>query len=424
MSGQVPSRKMLVIVRPSGEARTGLKMKRGPHMAKKWRTILGDGNACVVDLPNDFDLAKALKGAAEIRLATAFAHRSGWKNLSAAMSPRPSVSLLTGLDCFQTEPSVLKDWLDLKSAAPDRVKAKLASDQTFFHPKVLIVTSGPPLPDFAVVGSGNLSWGGLRTNTECSIYTENPNTLAELQEWFDHQFAVAVTLTDAIIDEYEKDYKKNRSRRAKLDQEQRRVGKKLVAIGQASMLYWKRGVREAEKYFQSDIFGHDYQVRSDGANQIRIVLNTPDFNFEKKGWAQFYSIKALGRLDPRHRDRVFAKAGRLRKGLRSMLKNGRSALPSVLNHGGRLAVPGLGLNTISKILVAHDPNAWAVYNARVARVLREFGYGAPRGAGAAERYLAYTDAMAQFRKGFGGRQIDSLALDAFFYHWSKKPKGD
>lgn len=406
------------------KARNWFENEEG-DVVKKWRTLLGNGHACVIDLPSGFDLGKALHRAEEIRLATAFAHRSGWKHLSETIAAGPmTVSLLTGLDCFRTEPAVLRDWLQFKSAAPDRVEAKLASDQTFFHPKVLIVSSGASLADFAIVGSGNLSWGGLHNNTECSVYTDNPGTLTGLQEWFDHQFAVAVPLTDAIIKEYEGVYRKNHSRRVKLDREQRRVGKKLITIGQASMLHWKRAVNEAEKYFQTDNFKREYQVRRDGADQIRRMLKVPDFDFDKEAWAKFYSIKPLGRLDPRYRDRVFVKSGRLRKALRSMVKNGRSALPSILNHGGSLAVAGLGLNTISKILVALDPNAWAVFNTRVAEVLNEFGYTARRGAGVAEKYLAYSDAMAQFRKECGDRRIDSLALDAFFYHWSKKPKGD
>jgi hypothetical protein len=47
----------------------------------KLQTLFGDGYAVVVGLPKNFDLSRALQFAKEIRLGTAFAHRSGWTSL-------------------------------------------------------------------------------------------------------------------------------------------------------------------------------------------------------------------------------------------------------------------------------------------------------------------------------------------------------
>ncbi len=76
-----------------------------------WTTLLGNGSAAVLGLPENFSLATELSSATEIRLATAFAHRSGWNSFKDSVSTgKAKVCLLTGLDCFQTEPQLLKDW--------------------------------------------------------------------------------------------------------------------------------------------------------------------------------------------------------------------------------------------------------------------------------------------------------------------------
>jgi phosphatidylserine/phosphatidylglycerophosphate/cardiolipin synthase-like enzyme len=151
-----------------------------------WSTLLGQGHAFVVGLPADFALTELLKRAKKIQLATAFAHRGGWQYFrQGILDGTASVSLLTGLEFFQTEPALLKEWLDLTLKASSRIEAKLASDDSFFHPKVLIVTSEGNNPDFAIVGSGNLSQGGLHDNTECGMFIENSTFIKQLSSWFE-----------------------------------------------------------------------------------------------------------------------------------------------------------------------------------------------------------------------------------------------
>ena len=85
-------------------------------------------------------------------------------------------------------------------------------------------------------------------------------------------------------------------------------------------------------------------------------------------------------------------------------------------------MPGFRLNAVTKVLAAHDPKAWPVFNSRVERVLADFGYTAPRGVGKAGRYLAYKRVMDKFItacKVQGCPDVDAFALDAFFYWWSE-----
>ena len=103
------------------------------------RGLPGTGNAVVVGLPRSFNLHRELLRATEIRLATAFAHWSGWELLRDSIENSGGrAKLLTGLSFCQTEPRVLQDWLRLSQCG--RVRARLFADKTItFHPKVLIV---------------------------------------------------------------------------------------------------------------------------------------------------------------------------------------------------------------------------------------------------------------------------------------------
>jgi HKD family nuclease len=320
------------------------------------RTLIGKGNAVVVGLPPGFVLKEVLKKAEKVRLATAFAHRSGWKHFRQGINEgTASVFLLTGLECCQTEPLLLKDWLQLQSEQPKRIEAKLASPKTFFHPKVLLVTFADQQPDFAIVGSGNLSQGGMNGNTECSVYVQNGELVKLLTSWFDTEFSrdEAVRLTSLAIAAYEPSYKRNRGRQKKLEEEQRLVQAKVLSVMPA--WNWENALKEARQYFSSSTFRHkDYPSRKRGAADILNALKYPEFTFDKQGFKTFFSIGALGWLNPINRDKIFRNATRIKSGLRMLVAGGEANLPSVLNRGGKFYVSGFSLNAVTKFLAAYE----------------------------------------------------------------------
>ena len=161
-------------------------------------------NAVVMGLPPEFDLPRIIESSAEIRLATAFAHWSGWRLIKDAIrNSNAALKLLTGLDFCQTDPKVLKDWLSL--GEDHRAFGRIyIGDAPTFHPKILIVSG--PTRRFAVVGSANLSEGGFRNNVECSIFLEDKKILDDLESWFDALFgneSVTKALSSQDVLEYE-----------------------------------------------------------------------------------------------------------------------------------------------------------------------------------------------------------------------------
>lgn len=323
------------------------------------RTLIGEGDAIVVGLASNFALRSALKKADQVRLATAFAHPSGWKHFREGIAHgSASVRLLTGLEYCQTDPELLREWLELQSRNPKRIEAKLASPETFFHPKVLILTFADSNSDFAIVGSGNLSLGGIGSNTECSVCVQAPDLIRDLICWFDIEFAKkgATRLNGGRIEEYEPFYKRNSKRRKKLLEEQQSAQRNVTSTTQ--QWDWDKAVQAAKKYFATKEFRtHDYPSRKRGTAEILQALKYPDFNFDEEGFRRFFEIRALGWLSPIKRDKIFRNAARIKNGLRALVKSGDSRLSDVLDKDGKFYVPGFRLNAVTKFLAAYDPKA-------------------------------------------------------------------
>ena len=162
-----------------------------------------DGEALVFGLPANFGIVEEIKRSGSVRLATAYGKISGWELLEeAVLKSNASVYLLAGLDFGLTETGLLRRWLKLRQDG--RVRAKVCEHGANFHPKVLIAERHRD-QGFAMVGSGNLSGGGLLNNIECSLYTEDDGVLLRLKRWFDRLFydERASSITPSVIKEYE-----------------------------------------------------------------------------------------------------------------------------------------------------------------------------------------------------------------------------
>jgi HKD family nuclease len=293
---------------------------KAPKQVSGWPTLIAEGNAWIIGLPSGFSLADSLHRAREVRLATAFARRSGWKYFhEAASKGTASYALLTGLDCWHTQPELLKDWHELTMKWPDRIESKVALKEIFFHPKVLIVTSDGKQPHFAVVGSGNLSQGGLCDNVECGVYVEDRGLIAQLTDWFDKQFERAKRLTDEGIAAYAGLYKSNIKGRSRLEEKQKAVQTIMDGYAEARMGEWDRAVREAKAFFSK--YGTDRQRKAHAkAEELRNALNWyADFSFDRGGLDDFFANRFLGHLREGQKPKVWKHQQRFKTALRAVL---------------------------------------------------------------------------------------------------------
>jgi len=328
-------------------------------------TLFPESTATVVGLPPAFHLDSALREATTIRLATAFAHIRGWNLLEGGViASKGKVFLLTGLDFLQTEPKLLHKWLQL--TANKRFQSSLLTKaKSTFHPKVLIVQREASPAGFAIVGSGNLSEGGLRTNIECSLLVDDPSYLSALTRWFDDLFSQAQPLTRRAIEEYEPRYEKARKVLAKVRSEQKATEQILLEQQRVTFKNREEAIKEARDYFRLPEYERSHEKRLKALDEIKRALHYPTFSFDKKEWAEFFSIHEMGRLRLAWREPLFKKAPRLRAALGHLVDDAtpdNQRLASLLDKRGKYHIRGLGINVVSKVLAVHNPATWPVYN--------------------------------------------------------------
>jgi HKD family nuclease len=386
--------------------------------------LLGSGSAFVVGLPDPFHLKQELQSAKSIKLATAFAHWSGWRHLLPHVKKTAgTVKLLTGLSFCQTEPRVLYDWCERSQEG--RVEARLFTQkQTTFHPKVLLVENSRRA--FAVVGSGNLSNGGFLQNIECGLYSDDENVYSTLDAWFERLFSdnsLTKQLREPDIRHYKKRFDAAKNANKEVKELQKEAEDEIGEQHRAGLGNWKQAVRLAKKFFTSRRFLRYYEPkRAATAKEIKYSLRYPKFDFDEDGLEDYYKIQALGHLIEVRKPRVWAQRKKLQAGLRHLVDDSapiEARLHAVL--AGRYKVEGVGLNFLTKILAVHDPLKFTVFNQPIAQALEHFKYERTRGYSPAQRYLEFADLMRRFLKESGGRS--SLDLDNFFYeYWDKHLK--
>ncbi|KAA2215745.1 phospholipase D family protein [Maribacter flavus] len=146
----------------------------------------------VLRLKSEFE--RIVRRADEILVASAMLTLDGL-NYFERRKPECIFNILVGID-LPTQPKALQKLLD------NGIDAKIYNIKgQFFHPKVYLFRIGEQWTGF--VGSGNCTKGGIESNLEMTLKTEDQDTLIELAEWFDLYFEKHGTpLTQEFIDEY------------------------------------------------------------------------------------------------------------------------------------------------------------------------------------------------------------------------------
>jgi hypothetical protein len=365
----------------------------------------------LIGAPKGFDLLAELTQATQISIAMAFAHQSGWNLLRQSVkSSGTDVRLVAGASFFQTEPAVLRDWAELFSS-----DARLyTGNSCTFHPKVIVVDGVRP---FAIVGSSNLSRGGLMSNVECCVYVKLTSSLKELASWFDDVHGAAIPVSIALGD-YEAKWKANRKSTRALENKQKEAEGELSANLEVGLRDWDQAVRDAKAYQRTPKFKDKYALRAEAARRIRQYLGAPEFRITRSDWKLFFRIEELGHLIPIRRDGIHEQWNTVRPGLRQLMaKSTERSIDDLISDGGKYKVSGMGINLVSKILAVHAPTKWAVLNEPVKAALQGYGYTSPRGLSKAQRYMEFNRLMQRFKRETGLQ--DAFAVDCFFFHRSE-----
>jgi HKD family nuclease len=125
--------------------------------------------------------------------AVAFARISGFKQIKKSLEARiaagMSATFVVGIDFFQTEPDLILALLSLRKLAKNAsdVKVYMGSEDADYtlHPKIYVFAGRSATT--AIVGSANMTWGGLCENHEFSAIIQGPDVNWEsvLTEWIE-----------------------------------------------------------------------------------------------------------------------------------------------------------------------------------------------------------------------------------------------
>lgn len=118
-------------------------------------------------------LEEMLQKAEHFVCLVAFAKRSAslLETLNAALAAGLTARIAVGLSFHLTEPGVLRGLLDLRKKHPAQLKFYLSATQWTFHPKIYAVRGTQMCR--VVVGSANLTAGGLDENYEASVVIDD-----------------------------------------------------------------------------------------------------------------------------------------------------------------------------------------------------------------------------------------------------------
>jgi HKD family nuclease len=367
----------------------------------------------IIGAPENFDFLTSLAHADDVRVAVAFGHKSGWLQVEHALkhSTASRIEVLLGQAFYQTEPELilLLRELQQQGAAPV-FEVRLASAVSTFHPKVWIVEG--PSRSFGIVGSGNLSHGGLLSNVECSLYTSRSEDVTALKHWFQFQWAAAP--------EFAKTYQAYISEYQVLRLQRKTIEEKIETATRAQAdreVTWqrRRAIKLSAAYFKSPHGRAEVEARIAAIQKMRQLLHYPDFTFNAGEWQDFLRIPELGRIRLGHEQKIISSL----PALIIILKK----LPQFKSVGAAVEAlqrqQGIGRNLATKLLAVYDPDKNVVVNEPVQSALRALQYDSELDSElTGQAYEKFLKDLAPFiEECESARFPPGPALDAFFYDY-------
>jgi len=361
-------------------------------------------NHFILGCPSSFDLPQQISSAKSVKIAVAFAKKSGWNTLKRALlSRKKTVEIIVGLNFGITDAELLDEWLSIQEESPEHFSVRIALRRPTFHPKVVIAQfeNGRHL---GIVGSGNLTAGGQGVNIECGVYITKGSHIEELEQWFGR--LKTVPLNEAIVDAYRPVNERAREQSS--------------GSGVAGPLDKLLGRHESGWY--SDLFALHFRefVASDsgckalkgrvsGARKIQSALKIPKLNFTREGWQEFYRIPEFGKIRMAYPEMVDDMPA-LRRTLKLLVEKSDEPeeFRSIFERKGKNHIYGMGINQISKVLTVFKRDRWPVLNKPVWATLRNYGYNI---GWSATDYLKFAHDMKTLLRKTG--PVDFWALDAF-----------
>lgn len=242
------------------------------------------------------DVIKSLENIDEIWIATAYLNKGGFNYIKKLMANAKS-KVIVCLDPRVTDWEPLEEIIGMNSVEcryykPDRT--------SYFHPKMYIFKQKKGTYSL-LLGSSNLTYGGLTDNIEANLYYEelNCSDAKEFIDFFNEAFENAITLSKANISEFKDARNKYIEHQRKWYSSIRRTKRKFFPPSLERKLtstqtarVKKLMKREKGNYIQ---WFRDNNHCSDRANHINKIKNYASMRHWEKLFKEIWSVGGLRR---------------------------------------------------------------------------------------------------------------------------------
>lgn len=333
-------------------------------------------------------LGEHARNACRILIAVAFLSKDGWKIakdwLQDSLDRGCHVELFVGTDFYGTDPSALRE---AEALLRDRTGCVLwicrRRPESVFHPKLYVFESHNEI--VAVVGSANLTSGGLRDNREvCCSFSVSPGsaTAVQLETLFASYRSDKDVHQATVLDiaRYEGEWTRFRPHVRKAEQEADKEIEALPSIREDKLQRYLREYRFCEKEQE------DYKFRVRKYARIPALL---DRLMTAKTRADFLEIyeQLVGKPGQRglwHSGNLFRKKSQVADGFLetcAMIRTVRERPEASATELFELGIPyvrrvtGLGVNVLTEVMNSYYPNRCPVLNNRSLTSLRHLAIG-------------------------------------------------
>lgn len=331
-------------------------------------------------LSTHFDtIEQLIKECEEVYIAVAFLKQSGIKHLSRYFTTKRSFTIIAGANFGLTEPDALTALLNFGKNKKVKAYLNKLDSKTIFHPKMYLFKSGKT--GHIVVGSANLTQGGLKDNDEYSLYHQcqvSDPIWTEAVKNFNSLVSAgrADPLSERIISIYRKYYKKQRASNETVEAFADVDSNVVYNLGKLKSWLDQMDRVQLEGAFKAKR-GHYEEAKKvldeigDKNHTPRIFAALVEELVGKAGQPGWWHSNGMFR----HKTEIFQQQPAFRQLVNTIRENIKQP-PALIYDAARALtkdIRGVGPNFIGEMMMTYSPKSLANINRNPLTVLREEG---------------------------------------------------
>jgi HKD family nuclease len=379
-------------------------------------------------------LVENIEKSDEILIAVAFLKVSGLNeildSLTIAIKKGALIKIIAGQNFAQTEPKALRTLFDLFKNTNSEIRLADYNGVETFHPKIFLFKQENLAK--ILVGSANLTSGGLVNNYECSLALDcnaNDTTWTKTITYFENELIPnSKKLNLVLISRYERYFNEVKPLRDKLNvkpkwllkAEEFDYNKLSKHLENYKEIYWERDFKyRSSCYLEAKkILNKMAKTDSIDKREFKNLLDELVGGKKTNHYAYWMSGGLSRGKNGKNGGKGIYDCHKEFKALVKYVKENQKLAISELFEGGKsllAKVKGAGVNYLTEILMTYDPDRFATLNKRPLSVLRDeagVGFKASSVSFNGEDYEQYCNLMSEI-----GSKLElnnMIGVDAYF----------